>query len=179
MIKYRPVYSQGKAEDYLFMSKYALASSVSCKNSKSCITDYKAYSNLHDRSHTVLMELSGNNFFLPTWMTPGTNENPHPIMRAKKLCIEQCITYSQYKEEVVLHMRGKKGLARSMNTMTVQGSVKMVTSPWKYTNEGYINTIIYSQEYLHTQIRVWYMEPFYYKIWRLFYYSKTTVLIDR
>ena len=62
-------------------------------------------------------------------------------------------------------MRGNKSLVRYINTMTVQGSVKMVTSPWKYTNEGYINTIIYSQEYLHTQIRVCYMEPFYYKIW--------------
>ena len=36
-------------------------------------------------------------------------------------------------------MRGKKGLVRYMNTMTVEGSVKVVISKWKYTNEGYIS----------------------------------------
>ena len=45
----------------------------------------------------MFMEYSGDNFFLPTRMTPITNDNPQPLMRAKKLCIEQRITYSQYK----------------------------------------------------------------------------------
>ena len=78
----------------------------------------------------MLMECSDDNFILPTWITPVTNDTPHPLMRAKNLCIEQGITYSQYKEEAVFDIMGNKGLVRSMNTMTVQGSVKMVISPW-------------------------------------------------
>ena len=121
------------------MIKYALASSVSCADSKSCITYYGACSNIQDRIDTIFIECSGDNLFLPTWMNPGSNDTPHPLMRLNKICIEQRITYPQYKEEVVFHMRGKKGLLRYMNTMIVQGSVNMIISLWKVTNEGYIS----------------------------------------
>ena len=40
----------------------------------------------------MLMELSGDNFFLPTFMTPRTNDNPHALIREKKIFIEQHIT---------------------------------------------------------------------------------------
>ena len=56
----------------------------------------------------MLMECSGDNFFLPTCMTPINNDTTHSLMRAKKLCIERRIKYTQYKEEVVLHTRRKR-----------------------------------------------------------------------
>ena len=41
------------------------------------------------------MECSGDKFFIPTCMTPGTDDTPNPLMREKKLCIEKHITYYQ------------------------------------------------------------------------------------
>ena len=125
------------------MGKYALASSVSCADSKSCITYYEEYSDLHYRIHNLLTEFSGYNLFLPTWITPVTNYTPHPLMRSNNLCMEQRMTYLSYKEELVLHMRGNKCLLIYMNNMIVKGNFNMLISPWKATNEGYILILEY------------------------------------
>ena len=58
-------------------------------------------------------------------------------------------------------MRGKKGPVRSVNTMTLQGSVKMVIYLWKATNEGYIPI----PEYISRNTSILILESF---IWNLY-----------
>lgn len=40
-------------------------------------------------------------------------------------------------------MSGEKGLVRSMSTVTLQGSIKMMIPPWNATNEGYVYILEY------------------------------------
>jgi len=95
----------------------------------SVILDYDQFNASGNRAHLGCIEECDGLLFLPTFMTPGTNENPHQLIRAKRACVERSITHDQYIDQVTGFMRGKKGAVRSINNITVQGSLRMVISP--------------------------------------------------
>jgi hypothetical protein len=105
----------------------------------------------HDSTCMGHMESHGNNLYLPSWMTPSTDNNMHPLQSLKVQCKQGRCTYSKYKAAVLSHLRGKHGYVRSaMCRMTVQGSIKMVISPAATTKES----VVYIPRYIAENCRV-------------------------
>jgi hypothetical protein len=67
--------------------------------------------------------------FLPLWMTPSSSSVENPLHTLKLACVRKSSIYPEYIAAVLSLLRGKTGCLRSINSMVVQGSLKMVISP--------------------------------------------------
>jgi hypothetical protein len=77
--------------------------------------------------------------FIPTNMTRSSADRQHPLMQLKQRCINGVVDPRDYRMEVVKHMRSKTGHIRSMNSIVVEGSLKMVISAIPHTDQSTIS----------------------------------------
>ncbi len=73
---------------------------------------------------------------MPSIMTQSSMVVEHTLMAAKKQRFDGTISSQEYKDEVVKDMRSKKGYVMSMNSITVEGYLKMVISPTVHCHES-------------------------------------------
>jgi len=122
------------------IESYSLAESAGDPPTVPAILSYREWESVGGLNAMGNFERSeSGDLFLPTWFTRGTDETPHRLMSAKRACVQGTIQYEQYVDQVVASMRGKNGSVRAVNTMTVQGSCRMVISPWHDSNAGHIS----------------------------------------
>jgi len=67
--------------------------------------------------------------FLPSWMTPSSRGRENELFLLKNKCIAGRAAYDVYVKAVLSTLRGKSGYTRSVSTMSIQGSLRMVISP--------------------------------------------------
>jgi hypothetical protein len=66
------------------------------------------------------VEYSEGALFMPSTMTPSSQDHDHVLTVAKRRCLKGTIDADKYKAEVVRHMRSKTGYIRQMNSMTIR-----------------------------------------------------------
>ncbi len=76
---------------------------------------------------------------MPTTLTRSTTDRKHVLMESKTRHILGHILIEDYRNEVISSMRGKTGSLRSITSITVEGSLKMVISPYPHTSESVIS----------------------------------------
>lgn len=94
---------------------------------------------LHGGTCIGHVEMFDGNVLLPTFMTPGTQDRPHVLMVSKRAYVRHSITYDMYIKDVVQYMRGKSGIVRSINSMVIQGSMRMVISADAQSRAGTVS----------------------------------------
>lgn len=96
------------------------------------------------------IERVGANTFLPVFMTKSSDDRQHPLMRLKSMCLSNRCTIDDYRSEVVKYMRSKTGYLRNMNSIVVEGSLKMVISPTSHS----LDSIVYIPQHIAESTKV-------------------------
>jgi hypothetical protein len=63
----------------------------------------------------------------------------HPLAVAKTKCLRGTMSYNGYRAQVVSMMQGKLGYVRSLTSITVEGSMKIVISPLTNTSMSIVS----------------------------------------
>jgi hypothetical protein len=90
----------------------------------------------HGTSCLGHLEAHGDMLFLPSWMTASSNQDENRLFVLKKQCLTGRAPYEAYIKAVLATLRGKGGYARSVSRMSVQGSLRMVTTAAKTCSES-------------------------------------------
>ncbi len=96
------------------------------------------------------IESDGTHIFMPTTMTWSSANRVHPLMKLKQDCVDGLADIHSYRMEVVKQMRSKTGHVRAMNSITVEGSLKMVISPRPHNDES----TVYIPQHIANAMRV-------------------------
>ena len=124
---------------YLGHRKYKLDRGSTVKYSVDPILQHTERScKVHGSGCLGHIESNKGQIFMPSNMTPSSNDVEHPLMVAKSRTLTGRISYSEYQDQVVRYMRSKTGYIRSMNSIAVEGSLKMVISPAPHSNESQV-----------------------------------------
>ncbi len=81
----------------------------------------------------------GRYILIPSTLTPSTKDHLNQYQRYKDDLCNGYINYDEYMRVTSKIMMGKKGLVRSMSSMCVEGSIKMVISVGYNGDEGCIS----------------------------------------
>jgi RNA polymerase Rpb1, domain 2 len=88
--------------------------------------------------------------FMPSTMTASSQDRDHVLTIAKRRCLKGTIDADEYRAEVMRHMRSKTGYIRQMNSITIEGSMKMVISAHECVDES----SVWIPDYIANAIKV-------------------------
>lgn len=138
-VNQRYAFDGSSVDDAVAVTSYSLVGLGAGEVRTHPIMKYGDVCVFHGSSCIGHIESHNGMHFLPTFLTPGTEEQPHDLMTAKMACVKGSLDYDEYKNRVVSHMRGKRGSVRSINSLTVQGSIRMVISPLEEHHGGSVS----------------------------------------
>ena len=119
---------------------YALDTGLKVKHVISTIAEQtRSVCHIHGKGCLGHVEENGTEIFMPSTMTRSNPSNEHALMVAKSRRLQGKIGAEEYRSEVVKHMRSKTGYVRRMNSITVEGSLKMVISPDVHNDESTVS----------------------------------------
>jgi hypothetical protein len=129
-INTRYAFEGSDEDDALEVTAYSLVECLGVPYTVDVIMDYESRCQLHGNGCLGHIEEYDGQLLLPIYITPGTADRPHQLMVSKRSYVNGSISYDDYLDNVLSYMRGKSGAVRSVNSIPVQGSLRMVISPW-------------------------------------------------
>lgn len=142
---------ESEYERHLGSISYILDTGLNVKDTICAVLEQtKAVCHIHGKGCLGHIERSGNDIFMPSVMTRSSVKNEHALMVAKNKRLQDRINSKEYRNEVIKHMRSKTGYIRSMNSIAIEGSLKMVISPSQHNDES----IVYIPSHIAKAVRI-------------------------